>query len=46
LQERVLEAIRDLPENQGEATTLYYINGYSQNEISDFLEVPVTSHSG
>lgn len=43
LQERVLEAIRDLPERQREATTLYYINGYSQNEISDFLEVPVTT---
>ncbi len=43
LQERVLEAIRDLPERQREATTLYYINGYSQDEISDFLEVPVTT---
>jgi len=43
LQERVLEAIRDLPERQREATTLYYINGYSQKEISDFLEVPVTT---
>jgi len=43
LQERVLEAVRDLPERQREATTLYYINGYSQKEISDFLEVPVTT---
>ena len=43
LQERVLSAIRALPEPQREATTLYYINGYSQNEIADFLEVPVTT---
>ncbi len=43
MQERVLEAIRELPERQRETTTLYYINGYSQNEISDFLEVPVTT---
>jgi len=43
LQERVLSAIRGLPERQREATTLYYINGYSQNEIAEFLEVPVTT---
>ena len=43
LQERVLDAIRGLPAGQREATTLYYINGYSQNEIAEFLEVPVTT---
>lgn len=43
LHEKVLDAVRNLPERQREATTLYYINGYSQNEIADFLEVPVTT---
>ncbi|MCX5759684.1 MAG: sigma-70 family RNA polymerase sigma factor [Candidatus Hydrogenedentes bacterium] len=43
LQDKVLEVVRELPERQREATTLYYINGYSQNEIAEFLEVPVTT---
>ena len=43
LQERVLDAIRSLPEGQRMATTLFYINGYSQQEISNFLDVPVTT---
>ena len=42
LQEEVLRAVRDLPERQREATTLFYIGGYSQKEIAEFLEVPVT----
>jgi RNA polymerase sigma factor (sigma-70 family) len=37
---RVQAAIRDLPANQRMATTLFYINGYSHQEIADFLEVP------
>lgn len=37
----VLQAIRQLPDEQREATMLFYINGYSQRDISDFLEVPV-----
>lgn len=41
MQERVLEAIRTLPERQRMATTLFYINGYSQKEVADFLEVSV-----
>jgi RNA polymerase sigma factor (sigma-70 family) len=40
LQDTVLRAIRALPARQREVTTLYYINGYSQNEIAAFLEVP------
>ena len=40
---KVLDAIRCLPENERAVTTLFYINGYSQRDISDFLEVPVTT---
>ncbi len=36
-------AIAALPSNQRQITTLFYIKGYSQNEISDFLEIPLTS---
>jgi RNA polymerase sigma factor (sigma-70 family) len=43
MKDKVLEAIRSLPESQRMATTLFYINGYSQNEVADFLEVPVTT---
>jgi RNA polymerase sigma factor (sigma-70 family) len=43
LQDEVLKAIRGLPDSQREATTLFYINGYSQKEIAEFLEVPVTT---
>ena len=43
MQQNVLHAIRSLPDHQRTATTLFYINGYSQNEIAQFLEVPVTT---
>ena len=43
MKDAVLEAIRSLPEGERTATTLFYINGYSQKEIADFLEVPVTT---
>ena len=43
MQETVLAAIRALPEHQRMATTLFYINGYSQKDISEFLDVPVTT---
>ena len=42
-QEAFLAAIRALPEHQRMATTLFYINGYSQKNIADFLEVPITT---
>jgi RNA polymerase sigma factor (sigma-70 family) len=42
-QEWALQAVHDLPARQREATTLYYINGYSQDEIAEFLEVPTTT---
>jgi len=41
--ERVLEALRALPEPQRQVTALFYIDGYSQNEIAEFLEVPLTT---
>jgi len=41
LKDRVLEAIRALLEPERMVTTLFYINGYSQREIADFLEVSV-----
>jgi RNA polymerase sigma factor (sigma-70 family) len=36
----VRSAIYELPIDQRVATTLFYINGYSQQEIAEFLEVP------
>jgi phenylalanyl-tRNA synthetase alpha subunit len=41
MRDEVLKAIAELPEPQREATALFYINGYSQKDIADFLEVPV-----
>ena len=41
--DRVLEAIQALPDDQRTATTLFYIDGYSQKDIAEFLEVPVTT---
>ena len=43
LKDAVLAAIRSLAENERTVTTLFYINGYTQNDIADFLEVPVTT---
>jgi RNA polymerase sigma factor (sigma-70 family) len=40
MKDNVLAAIRSLPAQQREVTTLFYINGYSQNDIAEFLEVP------
>lgn len=39
----IQSAIASLPYNQRQITTLFYIKGYSQSEISDFLEMPLTS---
>ncbi len=43
MHDEVLAVLRSLPEHQRTVTTLFYIDGYSQNEIADFLEVPVTT---
>jgi len=37
---RVRNAIHALPVNERVVTTLFYINGYSQQEIADFLDLP------
>ena len=37
---QVQNAIQELPVNERVVTTLYYINGYSQQEIADFLDLP------
>jgi RNA polymerase sigma factor (sigma-70 family) len=41
--EQVLAAIRSLPEDQRTVTTLFYINGYSQRDVAEFLDWPVTT---
>ncbi|HSE30154.1 MAG TPA: GNAT family N-acetyltransferase [Pyrinomonadaceae bacterium] len=41
--DKVLEAIRELPEKQRLVTMLFYVNGYSQDDIGRFLDVPVST---
>jgi len=43
LRRRVLEAVAALPGPQRTVTTLFYIDGYSQNDIAEFLDVPVAT---
>ena len=43
LARQVQVAIRALPDTQRVATVLYYINGYSQREVAEFLAVPVNT---
>ena len=40
---RVLEAVRALPENELLVTTLFYVNEYTQAEIGEFLQLPLTT---
>ena len=40
---KVMQAINTLPDNERLVTTLFYINGYTQADIGDFLEVPVST---
>jgi RNA polymerase sigma factor (sigma-70 family) len=42
-QASVLRAIRALPDDERVAATLFYISGYSQAEVAQFLEIPVTT---
>ena len=42
-QDRALAALRAMPERYRTATTLYYMDGYTQREVAAFLEVPVTT---
>ena len=43
MKDSVLTAIAALPVHERTITTLFYIDGFSQNEIADFLEIPVTT---
>ena len=43
MRDAVLDAIKALPPGERTVTTLFYINGYSQKEVADFLDVPVTT---
>jgi len=36
---QVLDAVQSLPESEREVTTLYYLGGYAQKEIGEFLEI-------
>ena len=39
----VLKAVKALPDNERLVTTLFYVNGYTQADIGQFLEVPVST---
>jgi RNA polymerase sigma-70 factor (ECF subfamily) len=43
LEEQVSEAVRALPEHERVVTELFYITGYSQQEIAEALAVPLTT---
>jgi len=43
MSQKVLQSVESLPEPQRQVTALYYIDGYSQEEIAGFLETPVTT---
>jgi RNA polymerase sigma factor (sigma-70 family) len=43
LKEKLREAITALPDHERLITTLFYINEYSQKEISAFVELPVST---
>jgi RNA polymerase sigma factor (sigma-70 family) len=42
----VVDAMRELPEHERSAMTLFYIGGYSMDEVATFLEVPVSTVKG
>src|SRR5690349_4197234 len=43
LQTRVLSAIKALPENERQVVTLFYVDGYTQADIGEFLQLPVST---
>lgn len=43
LSDKIMDIIQALPEAQRVVTTLFYINGYTQAEVGEFLDVPVTT---
>ena len=40
---KVLKGVKALPENERLVTTLFYVGGYTQADIGEFLEVPVST---
>ena len=42
----MFEAVSQLPEHERAAMTLFYIGGYSMDEVATFLEVPVSTVKG
>src|SRR5437764_3120335 len=40
---KVRAAIQALPDKERLVTTLFYVNGYTQTDIGEFLEVPLTT---
>src|SRR4030095_15411450 len=43
MKDRLLSAIDCLPEHERSATMLFYMSGYTQDEIADFLGVPTST---
>ncbi len=43
VQDAIVNAIQALPLAQREVVTLFYVGAYSQNEISGFLDIPVST---
>lgn len=43
LRQRLHEAVRELPANDREVIELYYLTGYSQDEMADMLDLPLTT---
>lgn len=40
---KILTAVDSLPDHERAVTMLYYISGYSQAEVAEFLDVPITT---
>jgi RNA polymerase sigma factor (sigma-70 family) len=43
MNDKILAAVDSLPDHERSATMLYYIGGYSQDEVAEFLDVPVST---
>ena len=43
MNDKIMTAVDSLPDHERAATMLYYISGYSQDEVANFLGVPVTT---
>jgi len=46
IQEKVLETIEALPEDERAVTSLFYINGYTADAVGQFLDLPVSTVRG